>query len=362
VHFALAWELRTPWKVEISMGVKRELRFIDLFAGIGGMRLAFESAGARCVYTSEWNAHARQTYEANHIVDHEFAGDITKVNASSIPDHDILVGGFPCQPFSVAGVSKKQSLGRAHGFLDETQGTLFFDIARILEEKRPGAFLLENVRNLRSHDGGRTIATIRDTLELLGYEVSIGLVSSAGFVPQKRERVLIAGFDRHRGFDWNDFPSPAERPTLGTILHPENGSEPAESPYTSGDLGHVGDRYVLSPKLWNYLQDYKIRHRAQGNGFGYGLAGPDDQARTLSARYYKDGAEILIRREGFEEPRRLTPREAARLMGYKDSFILPKSDVQAYKQLGNSVVVPVIAAAASMVVQHALEESSLKVA
>jgi DNA (cytosine-5)-methyltransferase 1 len=344
------------------MNVGRELRFIDLFAGIGGMRFAFESAGAECVYTSEWNEHARATYSANHRIDHEFAGDITKVDAKSIPDHDILVGGFPCQPFSAAGVSKKQSLGRPHGFLDETQGTLFFDIARILAEKRPGAFLLENVRNLRSHDGGRTIATIRETLENLGYQVSIGLVSGAGFVPQKRERVLIAGFDSDRGFDWGDFPSPSARPTLATILHPENGSETAEPPYTSGKRGKVADRYTLSPRLWEYLQDYKIRHRAQGNGFGYGLVGPEDQARTLSARYYKDGAEILVQRPGLSEPRRLTPREAARLMGYKDSFVLPASDVQAYKQLGNSVVVPMIATAASMVVRHIRQESSRKVA
>jgi DNA (cytosine-5)-methyltransferase 1 len=344
------------------MSVGGELRFIDLFAGIGGMRYAFESAGAECVYTSEWNEHARATYTANHTVDHEFAGDITKVDAKAIPDHDILVGGFPCQPFSAAGVSKKQSLGRPHGFLDETQGTLFFDIARILAEKQPGAFLLENVRNLRSHDGGRTIATIRETLENLGYHVSIGLVSGAGFVPQKRERVLIAGFATDRNFDWADFPSPSERPTLSTILHPEDGSEAVETPYTTGVIGRVSDRYTLSPKLWSYLQDYKSKHRAQGNGFGYGLVGPQDQARTLSARYYKDGAEILIRRPGYEEPRRLTPREAARLMGYRDSFVLPVSDVQAYRQLGNSVVVPMIEAAASMVVRHVREEPSRKVA
>jgi DNA (cytosine-5)-methyltransferase 1 len=337
----------------------RTFTFIDLFAGVGGTRLGFEAAGAECVFTSEWDEAARKTYGANHEISHPFEGDIRGVAANLVPDHDVLVAGFPCQPFSLAGVSKKTSMGRPHGFLDETQGTLFFEIARVLAEKQPGAFLLENVRNLRSHDGGRTIETIESTLVDLGYSVHIGLVSSESFVPQKRERILIAGFRSATDFDWNDLNLGSQRPLLSEILHPGDGSEMEESPYTVGPDARVSDRYTLTPNLWAYLHEYKERHRAKGNGFGYGLVGPNDQARTLSARYYKDGAEILIRQES-EQPRRLTPREAARLMGFPNSFRLPASDKDAYKQMGNSVVVPLISAAARLVLNQLRREPRLK--
>jgi len=334
-----------------------QIRFIDLFAGIGGTRLGFESAGAKCVFTSEWDKAARWTYDANHSTDHPFEGDIRAVREQDVPDHDVLVAGFPCQPFSLAGVSKKQSMGRPHGFLDETQGTLFFDIARILDAKQPQAFLLENVRNLRSHDQGRTLKTIERVLQEAGYSVHVGLVSSASVVPQKRERILIAGFRGESEFTWDQYVHPASTPVLRDILHPEDGSETAEYPYTVGKRGLVDPRYTLTPRLWAYLQAYKEKHRAQGNGFGFGLVGPEDQARTLSARYYKDGSEILIQTLD-SQPRRLTPREAARLMGFPDSFLLPKSDVHAYKQLGNSVVVPVIAKAAHLVLKEVRRQSA----
>ena len=307
--------------------MKDNITFIDLFAGIGGMRLGFESIGAKCVFTSEWDEYAQKTYRAN-FPDSEIAGDITRVNHEDIPDHDVLLAGFPCQPFSLAGVSKKNSLGRAHGFLDVTQGTLFFDVARIIDAKRPRAFLLENVRNLVSHDNGKTFRVIRDTLEDLGYHIHHRIIDGRYFVPQHRERIFIAGFREPVDFDWGS-PPPA-RPRLGEILHTES----------------VPDKYVLSDKLWNYLQAYAEKHKAKGNGFGCSVFGPDDTARTLSARYYKDGSEILINRGEGNNPRRLTPRECARLMGYPDSFQIPVSDTRAYKQFGNSVVVPVIKYAA----------------
>jgi DNA (cytosine-5)-methyltransferase 1 len=310
------------------------ITFVDLFAGIGGMRLGFESAGARCVFTSEWDEYSQKTYRANFPDgenDGEIAGDITKVDAADVPDHDILLAGFPCQPFSLAGVSKKNSLGRPHGFACETQGTLFFDVARIIDTKRPRAFLLENVRNLLSHDEGKTFRVIRQTLEELGYEIHWRVLDGRHFVPQHRERIFIAGFREPANFGWTD-PAPA-RPVLREILEP----------------GPVPEKYVLSDKLWNYLQAYAEKHRAKGNGFGCSVFGPDDVARTLSARYYKDGSEILIRRGDGQNPRRLTPRECARLMGYPEWFQIPVSDTRAYKQFGNSVVVPLIGHAASLV-------------
>ena len=303
--------------------MKDNITFIDLFAGIGGMRLGFESIGAKCVFTSEWDEYAQKTYRAN-FPDSEIAGDITRVNHEDIPDHDVLLAGFPCQPFSLAGVSKKNSLGRAHGFLDLTQGTLFFDVARIIDAKRPRAFLLENVRNLVSHDKGKTFRVIRDTLEDLGYHIHHRIIDGRYFVPQHRERIFIAGFRDPVDFDWGS--PPPVRPRLGEILHSEA----------------VPEKYVLSDKLWTYLQAYAEKHKAKGNGFGCSVFGPDDTARTLSARYYKDGSEILISRGDGNNPRRLTPRECARLMGYPDSFQIPVSDTRAYKQFGNSVVVPVI--------------------
>ncbi len=307
--------------------------FIDLFAGIGGMRLAYESVGGKCVYSNEWNKFCQQTYYANFGETPD--GDITKVNAEDIPDHDILVAGFPCQPFSIAGVSKKNSLGRATGFEDKTQGTLFFDVCRVIKAKRPKAFMLENVKNLKSHDHGRTFQIILESLEELDYEVFYQVIDGQNYVPQHRERILIVGFDRKRygrdiGFEFSITPK-KPKPVLKDILE-EN----------------VDERFTLSDKLWEYLQAYAQKHKAEGNGFGYGLASPEGISRTLSARYYKDGSEILIPQEG-KNPRRLTPRECARLQGFPDTFRIVVSDTQAYRQFGNSVVVPLMADVASLV-------------
>ena len=308
--------------------------FIDLFAGIGGMRLAFEHAGGHCVYSSEWNKYSQQTYLANFGDQPE--GDITQVNAADIPDHDILVAGFPCQPFSIAGVSKKQSLGRATGFEDKTQGTLFFDVCRILKEKRPKAFMLENVKNLCSHDRGRTFKVIQESLEELDYQIFYKVIDGQAFVPQHRERIIIVGFDKKRygesiSFDFSITPV-EPKPMICDILEKE-----------------VDTKYTLSDKLWIYLQNYAAKHKAAGNGFGYGIAPLDGVSRTLSARYYKDGSEILIAQNG-KNPRRLTPRECARLQGFPDTFKIPVSDTQAYRQFGNSVVVPLMANVAELIV------------
>ncbi|MCQ3949069.1 MAG: DNA (cytosine-5-)-methyltransferase [Planctomycetes bacterium] len=328
---------------------KHRFTFVDLFAGIGGMRLGFEAAGGRCVFTSEWNEFAQTTYRANFPDGHGIAGDITKVTAGDIPAHDVLVAGFPCQPFSIAGVSKKNALGRAHGFDCETQGTLFFDVERIIAAHRPKAFLLENVKNLVSHDKGNTFAVIRRTLEeKLGYRITWRVIDAKALVPQHRERIFIVGFREPVGFDLADLDVPAvgDGPRLRSILHPEDGSELAEPPYTEGPKAAVGAKYTLTEHLWRYLQSYAEKHKAKGNGFGFGLFGPDDVARTLSARYYKDGSEVLIRQKG-DRPRRLTPRECARLMGFdhpdRPPFKIVVSDTQAYKQFGNSVCVPLVA-------------------
>lgn len=308
--------------------------FIDLFAGIGGMRLGFERAGGHCVYSSEWNKYSQQTYFANFGEQPE--GDITQVTAADIPDHDILVAGFPCQPFSIAGVSKKNSLGRATGFADKTQGTLFFDVCRILKAKRPKAFLLENVKNLCSHDRGRTFKVILESLDELGYSVYYAILDGQNYVPQHRERIIIVGFDTYRygddiEFEFDLTPS-IPKPIMRDILEPE-----------------VADKYTLSDKLWAYLQNYAAKHKAAGNGFGYGIAPLDGISRTMSARYYKDGSEILIAQEG-KNPRRLTPRECARLQGFPENFKIPVSDTQAYRQFGNSVVVPLIENVAKLVI------------
>lgn len=314
----------------------RQYKFIDLFAGIGGFRIAFENNGAVCVYSNEWNEYCKKTYSANFGDIPE--GDITKVDASTIPDHDILVGGFPCQPFSIAGVSKKQSLGRATGFEDKTQGTLFFDVCRIIKEKRPKAFLLENVKNLTSHDKGKTFKVIQEALEELDYQIYYKVLDGQILVPQHRERIVIVGFDRKRykdriKFDFDIIPK-EPKPVLKDILE------------TS-----VSDKYTLSDKLWSYLQAYAEKHRQAGNGFGFGLASPDGIARTLSARYYKDGSEILIPQDG-KNPRRLTPRECARLQGFPDSYKIVVSDTQAYKQFGNSVVVPLMSEVAGLLIKE----------
>ncbi len=316
-----------------------EFSFIDLFAGIGGMRLAYEGAGGHCVYSNEWNKYSQQTYFANFGEQPD--GDITKVNEFDIPDHDILVAGFPCQPFSIAGVSKKQSLGRATGFEDKTQGTLFFDVCRILKAKRPKAFMLENVKNLCSHDKGRTFRVITESLDELDYEVFYDVIDGQMYVPQHRERIIIVGFDRQRygkDIDFSFSLTPADpKPVMKDILDRK-----------------VDDRYTLSDKLWNYLQTYAEKHKAAGNGFGYGIADPDGISRTLSARYYKDGSEILIRQKG-KNPRRLTPRECARLQGFPEEFKIPVSDTQAYRQFGNSVVVPLMREIARLVVKKMQE-------
>ena len=314
---------------------RRQFTFIDLFAGIGGMRLAFENAGGKCVFSSEWNKYANQTYHANFGEEPE--GDITKIKAAEIPDHDILVGGFPCQPFSIAGVSKKRSLTRPDGFADETQGTLFFDIVRILKEKSPRAFLLENVKNLASHDGGRTFKTILRALRRhLNYDIHFKVIDASAVVPQHRERVFIVGFKKPMNFR---FPKILEtRPNLNEIL----GKKPDR-------------KYTLTDGVWNALQRHAKRSKERGNGFGYGMVDPSTDpekvTRTLSARYYKDGSEILIKQKRNKNPRRLTPRECARLMGFPDTFKIVVSDTQAYRQFGNALVVPLVTEIAKAVVK-----------
>lgn len=381
--------LPTPARSHVSPS----FRFIDLFAGIGGIRKGFEAIGGECVFTSEWNKYAVRTYKANHFCDpirHRFNEDIREITLSSdlnideetaykhidqqIPDHEVLLAGFPCQPFSVAGVSKKNSLGRKHGFECDAQGTLFFDVARILAAKRPAAFLLENVKNLKSHDKGKTFRVICDTLDELGYEVADvnapkgqdpKIIDARHFVPQHRERIVLVGFRRdlnvHEGFTLRDIARlyPEKRPAFGDILDQQ-----------------VDDKYILTPKLWEYLYQYAEKHRKKGNGFGFGLTRAHDVARTLSARYHKDGSEILVDR-GFDErldfyceqnqknrPRRLTPQECARLMGFdrigESSFVIPVSDTQAYRQFGNSVVVPVFEAVAKLMEPRILAATKIE--
>ena len=329
--------------------------FADLFAGIGGIRLGFESAGGSCVFTSEWNDWSKKTYIENYGNDHPFVGDIVPFPAEDVVDHDVLIGGFPCQPFSIAGVSKKNAMGRPHGFECTTQGTLFFDVARIIATKQPKAFLLENVKNLLSHDKGNTFKVILQTLrEELGYEVHYKVIDGQHFVPQHRERIIIVGFREPTGFTWDDLRLPAKGPSLSSILHPEDGTEQPEEPYTTGQKAKVHSKYVLTDKLWAYLQAYADKHKAAGNGFGFGLVNGESVSRTLSARYYKDGSEVLVSRGKGKNPRRMTPRECARLMGFPDTFKIPVSDTQAYRQFGNSVVVPVMKEVARIMAPHIL--------
>lgn len=309
---------------------ERELTFIDLFAGIGGIRLAYEKAGAKCVFSSEWDKFAQKTYEANFGECPE--GDIRKIDASAIPDFDILCAGFPCQPFSIAGVSKKLSLNRPHGFDDETQGTLFYEILRILRAKKPPVFFLENVKHLERHDKGRTFAIIRRALINEGYTFYHKVINANKLVPQNRERIFMVGF-RDPGITFNFPEIPDLKPKITGILE-----------------DNVPEKYTLTDHLWKYLQNYAEKHRKKGNGFGFGLVNFDSYCRTLSARYYKDGSEILIPQEG-KNPRRLTPRECAKLQGYPDTFKIPVSDTQAYKQFGNSVAVPLVEILAKEVVQ-----------
>jgi len=337
------------------MKASRPFTFIDLFAGIGGLRRGFEAIGGRCVFTCEWDRYSQQTYRANFPNDdHSIAGDIREVKEEDIPAHDLLLAGFPCQPFSIAGVSKKNALNRPHGFACEAQGTLFFETARLIKYHRPKAFLLENVKNLVNHDGGRTFKVIHDVLtKELGYHIDFRVIDAKSFVPQHRERIFIVGFAQETefSFDTLNLPDPLKGPKLGTIFH---GSEKPEEPYTTAS-GSVSSKYTLSKHLWTYLKNYAEKHRKAGNGFGFGLFGPDDVARTLSARYYKDGSEILIR-QGRKSPRRLTPRECARLMGFDapghSEFKIPVSDTQAYRQFGNAVVVPAVIAVAKHMEPH----------
>jgi DNA (cytosine-5)-methyltransferase 1 len=363
-----------------------QFKFIDLFAGIGGIRSAFESIGGECVFTSEWDKYAIKTYKANYYNDptkHSFNADIRDITLTNkkicntkayehidkmIPNHDVLLAGFPCQPFSLAGVSKKNALGRSHGFECKTQGTLFFDVARIIAAKKPACFMLENVKNLKSHDKGKTFKIISETLQELGYWLSDiqtsgskdpKIVDAQNFLPQHRERIILVGFRKdlkiHKGFTLKDIVNhfPKKRPTLNDIL--DNDSD---------------KKYILTENLWKYLYNYSKKHKAKGNGFGYGLVSPSNKectTRTLSARYHKDGSEILIDRGWNKElgelnfddtenqkkrPRRLSPRECARLMGFdktkKKEFKIPVSDTQAYRQFGNSVVVPVFKAVATI--------------
>lgn len=375
-----------------------EFRFIDLFAGIGGIRKGFEDAGGLCVLTSEWNKYAVKTYKANHGSDesiHKFNEDIRQITLSEdesisdeeaynniereIPEYDVLLAGFPCQPFSIAGVSKKNAMGREHGFECKTQGTLFFDVARIIAATKPKAFVLENVKNLKSHDKGKTFRVIMETLKELGYEVADEvyegtqdpkIIDGKHFLPQHRERIVLVGFRKdlnvHENFSLKDVlqHKPEQSVTLGQILDKD-----------------VDDKYILTPKLWKYLYDYAAKHKAKGNGFGFGLVNENSVARTLSARYYKDGSEILVDRgwdfeKGFDDPenlerrpRRLTPLECARLMGFStpgsNDFKIPVSDTQAYKQFGNSVVVPVFTAVAKLmkprILQAIINDSQKKV-
>lgn len=327
-------KLNFKWDIPFPTPKNPKFTFIDLFAGIGGIRLAYQKAGGKCVFSSEYNKFAKVTYEAN-FGEVPF-GDITIIDEKSIPNHDVLLAGFPCQPFSIAGVSKKNSLGRQHGFLDETQGTLFFDIARILKEKKPKALMLENVKNLVAHDKGKTFEVIYNTLDELGYSIHFRVLDGKHFVPQHRERIIIVGFDRDvfKGNENFEFPNLPEPPmVIRDILE----DKPEE-------------KYTLSDKLWGYLQNYAAKHKAKGNGFGFGLTNLDGISRTMSARYYKDGSEILIPQEGIN-PRRLTPRECARLQGFPDNFIIPVSDNQAYRQFGNSVVSPLMNAVAKQIVK-----------
>lgn len=335
----------------------RSFRLIDLFAGIGGIRLGFEAHGGECVFTSEWNEFSKKTYIENHGDHHPFVGDIVPFPAEEVPDHDVLLGGFPCQPFSIAGVSKKNSLGRPHGFECTTQGTLFFDVARIIAIKRPKAFLLENVKNLLSHDKGNTFEVILQTLRNeLGYDVHYKVIDGQHFTPQHRERIIIVGFREKTGFSWDDLQLPAVGPRLGFILHKTDGSEPMlpwdEDRFFDHERHAVQSKYTLTPNLWAYLQGYAEKHRAAGNGFGFGMVYPDSVTRTLSARYHKDGSEILVWQGKNKRPRRLTPRECARLMGFPDTFKIPVSDTQAYRQFGNSVVMPVMQEVSRIMAPH----------
>ncbi len=366
-----------------------DFTFIDLFAGIGGIRKGFSDSGGRCLLTCEWDDYAVRTYKANwgKCDGHKFVRDIKTLTQpegiaeskrkkhiqSSIPDHDVLLAGFPCQPFSLAGVSKKNSLGRSHGFDCEDQGQLFFDILRILEAKSPKFIVLENVKNLKSHDKGNTFKVIKSKLTETGYWIANleddkpdpKIIDGAKFLPQHRERIVLIGFrndiaDQLRAekhFNMKDIVQyfPEVKPTLKDILEPNS---------------KVDKKYTLSQKLWEFLFNYAAKHRAKGNGFGYGMVKRSSvqDTRTLSARYHKDGSEILIHQEGLKRaegrPRRLTPQECARLMGFyakgEKKMLIPVSDTRAYRQFGNSVIVPVFSSVAKMLNPYIMKSLMLE--
>jgi DNA (cytosine-5)-methyltransferase 1 len=324
--------------VEKSVPDSLPFTFVDLFAGIGGFRCALEKLGGRCLFSSEWDTYSQKTYKAWYgDTPH---GDIRKIKPADIPDHDVLAAGFPCQPFSIAGVSKRQSLGMAHGFKCVTQGNLFFQLVTIIKAKRPPVLFLENVKNLQSHDKGRTWAVIQEALDDLDYWIFSRVIDAAAFVPQHRERVYIVCFDKKVFPQKPPFQFPpkpeGDKPRLTDILEPD-----------------PDPKYTLTPHLWNYLQRYAEGHKAKGNGFGFGLVDPQGISRTLSARYYKDGSEVLIPTARDNPPRRLTPKECARLMGFdeKHQNNIVVSDTQAYKQFGNAVVPKVVEAVGKQVVR-----------
>jgi DNA (cytosine-5)-methyltransferase 1 len=323
--------------------ISKAITFIDLFAGIGGFRLAFESMRCKCVFSCEWDKHSKETYFHNFGVIP--FGDIREIREDEIPDHDILCAGFPCQPFSIAGVSKKNSMGLSTGFEDKTQGTLFFDLKRIIEAKRPKAFFLENVKNLKSHDKGNTWAIIKETLDTLNYHIFYKIIDGQNWVPQHRERLFIVGFNKDYFADGIVFDIP-EKPvgkykfrTLDSIIEtiPDNS-------------------LTLGPGTWKALQRHKAAHKAKGNGFGYSLLPfPIESTtitKTISARYYKDGAEILVPQNN-SIPRKLSVKEAMQLQGFNpEKFDFPVGNNHAYKQIGNSVVVPAIKETGKFIVKE----------
>ena len=316
--------LHPLWVICYPGNMQKNFKFIDLFAGIGGIRIPFEELGGNCVFSSEWDKFAQITYKENYgEIPH---GDITKIDAKDIPKHDLLVGGFPCQAFSQAGLKK--------GF-EDTRGTLFFDIARILDHHKPKAFLLENVKGLRGHDKGKTFTTIISTLNDLGYQTLESTVLNARDfgLPQNRERIFIVGFLRHVNFQ---FPNPPMIKTkVGDILDKR-----------------VSEKYTISDRMWDSAQKRKEKYRKKGYGFGFSLFNAKSEyTSTISARYYKDGAEIWIEQKN-KNPRKLTPNEARKLQGFPEGFKIPVSDGQAYKQFGNAVPVSVIRAIAKNMVKH----------
>jgi DNA (cytosine-5)-methyltransferase 1 len=327
-----------------------KFRFIDLFAGIGGFHIGMRLNGGECVFANEWDKYSAQTYRAWTESTHLNTEDLRELDYDSvIPTHDVLCGGFPCQPFSIAGVSKKNSLGRKHGFQDVEQGNLFFAICDVVAAKRPSVLLLENVKNLKSHDKGKTWKVIQEAIDELGYEMRAQIIDASNWVPQHRERIFMVCFDRKKftksEIESFEFPAPPNKPqSLGLILEDK-----------------PNKKYMLTDNLWVYLQNYAAKHKAAGNGFGFGLVGPNDITRTLSARYYKDGSEILIKQPYWKNPRRLTPSEAARLMGFNsrlaqfmgfsDEFPQVCSDMQSYKQFGNAVSPLVVEAVGKQIVK-----------